>query len=356
MTEASRDTDVSDAVIMVVDDDAAIRRLLVRLLQADGYRSVIPVDDPASVVERAEASAAQLILLDLHMPGVNGLDVISAIQTRLAERLRPDVVVLTGDHSLDVRHSSLRRGAADFLTKPLDSLEVQLRVRNLLRMRSMQQALWQHSERLEELVRERTQELDRAQLEILERLARAAEHRDDDTGQHTRRVADMAASLALQLERDAEEAELIRRATLLHDLGKIGIPDAVLLKPGMLSESERELMQRHTRMGAAILSGSRVRLLRIAEEIARSHHERWDGGGYPDGLADEAIPLNARIVAVADTYDALTHERPYKRAWTHEQALQEIHAQAGGQFDHDVVRALQRLLDASRSPRDETTG
>jgi putative two-component system response regulator len=179
-----------------------------------------------------------------------------------------------------------------------------------------------------------------AQVEILERLALAAEYRDDDTGEHTRRVGKTAAAIAATIGLAADEVELLRRAAPLHDVGKIAIPDAILRKPGRLTGEEFEEIKQHTVKGAAMLAGRGFPLLDLAERIALTHHERWDGHGYPHGLAGEAIPLAGRIVAVADVFDALTHERVYKEAWPVEQALEEIRTQAGRQFDPDVVEAF----------------
>ena len=200
----------------------------------------------------------------------------------------------------------------------------------------------------EQLVQERTAELARAQHEVVTRLAMAAEYRDDTTGEHTWRVGQMATQIARALGWPEERAELLGIAARLHDVGKIGIPDSILLKPGKLTPTEYMQMQTHTLIGARILSGGRSELLRLAEEIALAHHERWDGTGYPRGLSETLIPLTGRIVAVADVYDALTQERPYKSAWTHEEAVRELEAQAGAQFDPAVVRAALGLLQRGR--------
>jgi putative two-component system response regulator len=196
---------------------------------------------------------------------------------------------------------------------------------------------------LEAKVRERTRELEAAQIEIIERLARAAEFRDDNTGQHTERVGQMAALLARELGLPDAQVSLIRRAAPLHDVGKIGIPDSILLKLGKLTAAEFELVKTHTTIGARILSGSRFPLLRLAEEIAFSHHEQWDGRGYA-GLVGDTIPLAGRIVTVADVFDALTQKRPYKAAWPVEEAVAEIARQRGRQFDPQVVDAFLRVI------------
>jgi putative two-component system response regulator len=243
------------------------------------------------------------------------------------------ILVLTADVTLAAKHRALKEGAKDFLTKPLDEVEVLLRINNLLENRF-------HSVLLEKRVLERTQDLDKAQMEVMQRLALAAEYRDDDTRLHTRRVGMIAQRIAQALDLPEEQTNLILHASPLHDVGKIGIPDAILLKHGKLTVDEFAIMKEHTVIGGNILSKSNSPCLRLAEEITLTHHERWDGTGYPAQLSGENIPLEGRIVSVADVFDALTHDRPYKRAWPIDQALLEIKNQSGRQFDPDVVKAF----------------
>jgi putative two-component system response regulator len=254
------------------------------------------------------------------------------------------VLMITGDESPDVKRRALNRGAHDFLTKPFDNVEVLLRVRNLLRTRLLNQRLLEANHVLEARVQERTANLEAARLEALGHLARAAEFRDDVTGQHTHRVGRLAAAIATDLGMSDEHVELIRNAAPLHDIGKIGIPDTILMKKGSLSTEEFEVMKTHTTIGAAILAESRSPVFELAREIALSHHERWDGSGYPAGRAGADIPLSGRIVCAADVFDALTNERPYKRAMPYDLALREITANAGRHFDPDVAAALPRVL------------
>jgi putative two-component system response regulator len=253
------------------------------------------------------------------------------------------VLVLTADVTQATRQRALTAGARDFLSKPFDPVEVRLRIGNLLETRRLQLDLLSQNRGLEENVRARTADLERARLELLERLALAAEYRDDNTQEHAQRVGRTVALLARVMGLPDADTEVLRRAAPLHDIGKIGIPDAVLLKRASLTDEEFNLMKTHTRIGAEILSGSEFAILNHAETIAGAHHERWDGRGYPSGRAGEEIPLAARLVAVADVFDALAHERPYKEAWAVPLAVEEIARLAGTHFDPDVAQAFARL-------------
>ena len=238
-------------------------------------------------------------------------------------------------------------GASDFLSKPFDTNEVVLRIKNLLRTRYLHTELQQHNETLEAKVRERTRQLAEAQLEIFDRLAIAAEYRDDDTGQHTKRVGKLAAIIARALGQTDDQAEILQLAATLHDVGKIGVPDRVLLKPGRLTAEEFEIIKSHTSIGTEILGRSKFAILQMSGEIAASHHERWDGSGYPQGLKGEQIPLCGRIVAIADVFDALTHDRPYKKAWPLEAAIAEMKRQSGIQFDPSLMETFLSVVASS---------
>jgi putative two-component system response regulator len=254
------------------------------------------------------------------------------------------IVILTGDERAEAKARALSMGAKDFLTKPFDRTEVLLRIRNLLETRFLYLQLERQNCALEQAVAERTAELEETQTEILERLAAAAEYRDDATGRHAQRVGELAALIALELGLPDDEAGLIGQAALLHDIGKIGVPDHILLKRGRFTAEEREQMAAHSSIGARIVAGSRSRLLQLAEAVALTHHDRWDSGGH-GRAGGEAIPLAGRIVAVADVFDALTQVRPYKAAWAPDEAAAEIARQAGRQFDPRVVAAFERVRE-----------
>lgn len=331
--------------ILAADDDRAALGILTRILARAGFHDVHTTRDGDRVPAMFVEHAPDLVVLDLHLDRVEATDVIARLRPLIPRDTYLPILVVSGDLTEEARVGALSAGAVDFISKPYAPAEVLLRVRNHLHTRGLHLSLAGQNQELERKVRERTRELEETAWEVLERLARAAELRDDDTGVHTRRVGELSARIAAAMELPAAEVEMIRRTAPLHDLGKVGIPDGVLLKPGRLSQGERELMQRHTQIGAEILASGRSRMVRMAEEIARSHHERWDGTGYPLGLAGEAIPLPARIVALADFYDALSSDRPYRAAWPRERVVDEIAAGRGTHFDPRVVDAfVQRVL------------
>jgi putative two-component system response regulator len=347
VTKSMMGPDLTGARVLVVDDEGANVRLLERLLQLWGFRDVVSTTDSADVMALCESVRPDILFLDLQMPEPNGFRLMELLEDEIHGPTHLPVLVLTADVTPEVRKKALASGARDFLTKPFDPAEVELRLRNLLETRRLQLELQSHNETLEQRVLERTRALDLARLETLERLALAGEYRDDNTHEHAERVGRSVARLAEALGEPDDEVALIRRAAPLHDIGKVGVPDAILLKPARLEPGELELMQEHAAIGHQILSGSGSRVLQLSAEIALTHHERWDGTGYPVGLARAEIPLSGRITAVADVFDALMHRRPYKDAWALEAAIAEIRLGAGTQFDPAVVDAFEQLDPAS---------
>lgn len=337
-----------NARILIVDDEEPNVEILRRLLERAGFSRIESTNDGREVPDLYVRFRPDLILLDLHMPHRDGLAVMDELN-QIAEATYLPILMLTGDESQEARREALSRGAKDFLNKPFDRDEVLLRIGTLLQTRFLYLQIQSQNQILEAKVRDRTRELESAQIEIIERLARAAEFRDDNTGQHTKRVGQMAALVARQIGLPDAQVSLIRRAAPLHDVGKIGIPDSILLKLGKLSPEEFAIVKTHTTIGAKILSGSRFTILQLAEEIAFNHHERWDGGGYA-GVAGSAIPLAGRIVAVVDVFDALTQKRPYKSAWPVPEAIAEMERQRGRQFDPTLIDAFLRVIEA-REPQ-----
>ena len=332
-----------EAEILIVDDEPSVVRFLCRALESAGYKSPQGFTDPLQASAYLESNDPDLIILDICMPGLDGYDLLDALSARCSPDTFLPVLAISGLDDFEAREKAIRAGAKDFLVKPIAVDEFLLHVYSLLDMRFLERRLKESSRVLEGLVRDRTSGLGQAHLETIERLARVAEMRDDATGKHTYRVAHLSGLLAQELHLPPEEVELITQAAPLHDVGKVAIGDEVLLKNGSFSPGEREIMREHAILGAQLLSGGRSDLMKTAEQIAISHHERWDGQGYPHGLAEEEIPLCARIVAVADAFDALTHVRPYKDAWSMSDAMVEIEQERGWQFDPRIVDALVRV-------------
>ncbi|UGS35272.1 HD domain-containing phosphohydrolase [Capillimicrobium parvum] len=338
-----RDRWIEGLQILVVDDEPANVLALRALLESWHFQRVETTTDPHDALARCRTREPDLLMLDLHMPGLDGFGVMRQLRIGSRRSLSLPVLVLTADITPDVRRRALDAGARDFLTKPFDAEEVRLRVRNLLEMRELQLQHAAVEASLEARVRQRTVELESARMEMLQRLALAAEFRDDRTGEHTQRVGRTARELAFLMGLSDADGEQVGLAAPLHDVGKIAISDSILLKPGPLTPRERDVMQRHTLAGAQILRGSGSELLRTAEQIALTHHERWDGAGYPHGLCGEKIPLAGRVVAVADVFDALTHVRPYKHAWSVDRAVTTIVGDRACRFDPQVVDAFTTL-------------
>jgi putative two-component system response regulator len=331
---------VADARLVIIDDLATNVELLEQILTRAGYRHILSTTRASEAVEFCLARQPDLLLLDLRMPDLDGFGVLELLAPLRHGADRFPVLVLTGDSSIQTRRRALTAGADDFLVKPIDRLEVVLRVRNMVEKHRLEVALRDENLRLEIAVRERTAELELARAEILHRLALATEFRDDDTHEHAQRIGRSAARLASAMGVDENTTRTIARAAPLHDIGKLAISDNILLKPGSLTEAEYTIMKTHTSIGAEMLAGSNSSVLRAAEEIAMTHHERWNGGGYPHSLAEEDIPLSGRIVAVADVFDALTHVRPYKLAWPIQKAVDEVLHEGGRRFDPRVVDAF----------------
>jgi putative two-component system response regulator len=332
------DASLKNAKILIVDDQEQNVLLLEHLLEQAGYTNLKSTTDSSQVVGLCSAMSPDLILLDLHMPDPDGYAVMEQLAPWIEVRWFP-IIVLTADITPAARARALSSGAKDFVAKPFEMTEVLLRIRNLLEVRFLQLALRKQNLTLEQRVYERTEELHGARLDVLERLAVAAEYRDDDTREHTKRVGQTSALIARELGFPEDEIELLRVAAPLHDIGKIGIPDQILLKRGKLTVQEFAQVQEHVGIGRSIVSGSDSPILMMAEEIILSHHEWWNGHGYPAGLKGTEIPISGRIVAVADVFDALTHDRPYKEAWPLEAALDEIRGLSEKQFDPAVVEA-----------------
>jgi len=352
---------INNGPILIVDDEPTNLKLLDKILRSQGYQRLILESDPRKVIALYQELHPDLILLDISMPHLNGYQVMEELKA-LDDPLMPPVVILTAQYGKHYLLQALAAGARDFITKPFDRTELLMRVRNLLEAHLAHRLIHEKKQVLESMVRIRTDELRRTRLQVVQRLGMAAEYRDEETGGHILRMSHTCALLARAIGWNEAECELILHASPMHDIGKIGIPDAILLKPGRLEPDEWEIMQRHTTIGRELLDGDDSDLMRMACDIAFSHHEKWDGSGYPRGLAGEDIPIAGRIAALADVFDALTSERPYKSAWSVDAALEMIRDNRGKHFDPELVDALfdqlpavlairQRFADSRRDSR-----
>jgi len=338
------------ARVLVVDDQAFVTDVLKRWIEAEGHacRKAASAEE---AIEELSRAPFDLVVSDIGMPGMSGLDLLEVIR-----RDHPDVAFLL-QTAMDDRRTAinaLKRGAYGYLIKPLEEQEVMIAIAGALERRRLQTLERDYRVTLEREVRERTREIRRVREEISLLLVTISEFRDIDTGAHVRRMGRYAEALARALGWDNEAVRQLRLAAPMHDVGKIAVPDRILLKPGRLSPEEFEEIKRHAEVGAAILSGSDAPLLEMAREIARGHHERWDGRGYPRGLSRTSIPAAARLVAVVDVYDALTHDRVYRRAMDEDDALELMREGRGTHFDPGMFDAFMKILPELRVIREST--
>jgi putative two-component system response regulator len=327
----------ADASVLVVDDEPANVALVKSILYRSGIRNVRGTTDPTEVRALFEQERPDAVLLDLHMPGLSGLDLLTDIaRWRHPEEYLP-VFVLSADTTMHAKLDALDAGATDFLAKPFDATEVGLRVLHALETRRLHLRLDEQRRTLDAQVKARTEDLERAHLESLRRLMLVNEFRDDETAEHTNRVGVAASRLLAEAGGNPTLVRLVGQAAPLHDLGKVGVPDAILLKPGRLTPAEFAHVRMHPTIGARLIGDTSSEVLQVAKLIAQTHHERWDGAGYPFGLREADIPIEGRVVAVCDVFDALTASRPYKAAWTVEDAVTELLGQRGRCFDPRLV-------------------
>ena len=334
--------------VLIVDDEEINRELLAAQVESLGHTWEEARSGAEAILLLHERF--DILLVDGMMPGMDGFEMTARVRTQ-GENADVPIIMVTALNSREDRLKAVKAGANDFISKPVDRYELQVRTESLLKMKAAQDAVKDHQAELERVVALRTtdlqdamnevvlgrQQIYEAQLDTIHRLALAAEHRDEHTATHIHRVSHYCGLLAWALDLSADETEQIQQGSIMHDVGKIGIPDSILLKEGRLSNAEREVMEQHTIIGADILHGSSSKLLQVGEMIALTHHEKWDGTGYPHGLKGEEIPLHGRICAVADVYDALTSRRPYKRAYTRNEARDILCQGYSTHFDPQIL-------------------
>ncbi len=345
------------AKILVVDDQDISIRLLEAILKKDGFTNITLTTDPRQVKALYQEIRPEVLILDLTMPHLDGFQIMEQLKEIDGDTYLP-IIVISDEQNQEVRFRALESGAKDFLNKPYDRVEVLIRIKNMIEVRMLHNEIQDQNKVLEQRVKDRTQKLYESQVDVIQRLARAVEYRDSETGMHIIRMSHYSECLAKKVGLSGQECEMILTASPLHDIGKIGIPDSILQKPGKLTENEWEIMKTHTTIGAELLDGSDSEFLKIAQEIALTHHEKWDGTGYPGGLKGEAIPLVGRICGLCDVFDALTSARPYKKAWSSEEAIEEIQKGGGTHFDSKLLEAfmeissqIQELKEKYHDPR-----
>lgn len=327
--------------IVIIDDEFTSRIILDKIMHGlQKEVSVQAFDSPLNAIDWLQLNHPDLILVDYLMDEMSGLEVIRKIR-RITHLEHVPIIMVTVSDDIEVRYKALEAGATEFISKPFNHYECQIRCNNLLNLHLHHKGVLRRSEELEKAVSDATRRILEREQETLFRLAKAGEYRDTDTGNHVLRMARFSRLIAEGIGLDESRCKLIEMAAPMHDIGKIGIPDNILLKPGKLTHEEFSIMKTHTSIGYHILKNSNSKYISLGAEIALSHHERYDGSGYPHGLQGKAIPLDARIVAVADVFDALTSERPYKKAWTGQDALEYLHDNKGSHFDPECIAAFE---------------
>jgi two-component system, response regulator RpfG len=335
-----------DCSVLIVDDQSTSRTILSHVVKSINAKTkVIEKTNPEQALEWATGHTADLVLVDYVMPEMNGIDFVRLLKTIPSYESVP-VIMITIKKDAETRYAALDVGVADFISKPVDVYECTARCKNLLTMHQQHIALQNRSNLFESLVKAATAEIRSREKETLMRLARAGEHKDYDTAMHLQRMSLYSRALAEKIGLSEEETEIIELAAPLHDIGKIGIPDSILLKKGALDDLELKAMRKHPLIGYEILQDSPSKYLQKGSEIALAHHERFDGTGYPFELKGNEIPLSARIVALADVFDALTSVRPYKEAWSIDKALEYVQEESGKHFDPELVRVMVTMRDA----------
>lgn len=338
--------------ILIIDDEPMNVDIMTDLLETEGYENITSETNPIKGLNLYEKRSFDIILLDINMPELDGFGVMKKIKF-MNKPLVPPILILTALHRQEICNRALESGATDFINKPFNSDEALNRIKNLLNSYHTKKHLIEINDNLENLVNIRTKELIESKLKVIQHLGFAAEYRDTETAAHTIRVGEYSRLLGKKLGLENKMVDLLHQAAPLHDIGKIGIPDAILLKPGKFEPDEWKIMKTHTSIGAEILENDNDPLIVMARSIALNHHEKWNGKGYPNGLSGNNIPIEGRIVMLADVYDALTMVRPYKAAWTTEETIAFIKKESGTSFDPDIVHLFLGIINDFLTIRQE---
>jgi len=335
--------------ILIVDDSEANRLILQDHIFILGHTPVL-AENGLVALEKVTEHKPDLILLDIMMPKMDGYQMLKRLKSDSCLCHIPVIMVSANDEIESVTNC-IEQGAVDYLVKPFNPLLLKARIKAALASKLLhdqeeahRNVIREYNEKLEERVRERTRDLEETRQEVIQRLGRAAKYRDNETGQHVLRMSHYSARLAKELGMGDKECELIKLTSPMHDIGKIGIPDGILLKPGSLTDDERKIMETHTTIGGEILGGGKSKLIKMAETIALTHQEKWDGSGYPNGLKGDEIPLVGQITAICDVFDAMTSKRPYKEAYPIEEVVEFINDQSGKHFDPHLVKLFQQIV------------
>lgn len=329
--------------ILIVDDQIVNVKLLEKILKRAGFENIFSTTDSRQAVNLYLQHNIDALLLDIRMPHLDGFEVMEKLQSVVKNDYLP-ILVLTAELTSETRNKSLSNGAKDFITKPFDRTEVLQRIKNIIEVRLLHKQITEQNKILDEKVKKRTQELEDSQLEIIQRLGLAAEYKDNETGNHVLRMSKFSQLLGKTIGFSDKDAEILLHATSMHDIGKIGIPDNIFLKPGKLDAEEWEIMKTHVTIGAEVLANGKSAILKLAHVVILTHHEKWDGSGYPNGLIAEGIPIPGRICAISDVFDALTSTRPYKKPWSIEDAMALIKEESGKHFDPHLVTIFELIL------------
>lgn len=335
---------IETAKILIIDDNPSNVLLLEKMLKIFGFINVKSSTDSRVALDLYNSYKPDLILLDLKMPYLDGFEILEKLN-EIKENDYLPVIIISAQDDKENRLKALKLGAKDFIGKPFDNAEIMMRIKNMLEIRLLQKQVNDNNKKLENRVVHRTRQLEGLQVELIERLLKAAEFRDNDTGNHVSRIGAYAFELGKLVGLSNEFCDMLMYASMMHDIGKIGIPDSILLKTDKLDKEEWETMKTHTEKGAQIMTGSSYEVIQLAEEIALYHHERWDGTGYPKGLKGEEIPVAGRITAICDVFDALLSDRPYKKAWPLEGVIEEIRKGKGSHFDPYLAQVFLDNVD-----------